>query len=237
MEFKAEKIQTHLLKPYAKNPRKNKRAIQAVAESITNNGFYNPIVIDQDNRICAGHTRWEAAKLLNIYAVPCHRATMTEAQFIRLNIEDNKTSELSTWDNEALTGVMKELDGLLESESLALAGFSDKDIDKAFGHKFTETSQAAPEPSDEADFGDVGKVKVETIPAPGQKPERRDEESKVKKLIFAFSTKQYKQVDSKLKAIMKENELDTTADALLLAMKSFKGLTKTIKKKKAVTIK
>lgn len=57
------------LKPYEKNPRKNKDAVKYVAESIKEFGFQVPVVIDKNNVIVAGHTRYKAAKQLCIMIV------------------------------------------------------------------------------------------------------------------------------------------------------------------------
>ena len=67
--------------PYEKNPRKNDDAVQYVANSIKEFGFRVPIVIDSDNTIVCGHTRWKASKLLNMETVPCVVADdLTEEQ-------------------------------------------------------------------------------------------------------------------------------------------------------------
>ena len=56
--------------PYINNPRKNDKAIDIVAESIQEFGFKNPIIVDKDNIIVAGHTRYEASKKLDLKEVP-----------------------------------------------------------------------------------------------------------------------------------------------------------------------
>lgn len=58
------------IKPYEKNPRKNDEAVKYVAESIREFGFKVPIVIDKNNVIVAGHTRYKAAKKLKLKEVP-----------------------------------------------------------------------------------------------------------------------------------------------------------------------
>ena len=60
------------IKPYEKNPRKNDEAVKYVAESIHEFGFKVPIVIDKNNVIVAGHTRYKAAKKLKLKEVPRH---------------------------------------------------------------------------------------------------------------------------------------------------------------------
>ena len=59
------------IKPYEKNPRKNDSAVEAVANSISQFGFKNPIVIDGNNVIICGHTRYKAAQKLGLDVVPC----------------------------------------------------------------------------------------------------------------------------------------------------------------------
>lgn len=59
------------IKPYENNPRKNDKAVEAVANSITEFGFKVPIVIDKDGTIVAGHTRYKAARKLGLKTIPC----------------------------------------------------------------------------------------------------------------------------------------------------------------------
>lgn len=59
------------LHPYENNPRQNDDAVDAVAASIKEFGFKVPIVVDKNNVIVAGHTRYKAAKKLNLKTVPC----------------------------------------------------------------------------------------------------------------------------------------------------------------------
>lgn len=96
-------IKTVDLKPYDKNPRKNDDAVKYVAESIKEFGFKVPIVVDENNVIVAGHTRWKAAKKLGIIEVPCIISDdMTDEQIKAFRLADNKVSEFSKWDNTLL---------------------------------------------------------------------------------------------------------------------------------------
>lgn len=98
--------------PYEKNPRKNDEAVKYVAESIKNFGFKVPIVIDKNNVIVAGHTRYKASKKLGLKVVPCIVADdLTEEQIKAYRLADNKVSELAEWDIELLD---EELDGILD---------------------------------------------------------------------------------------------------------------------------
>ena len=91
------------IKPYEKNARKNDDAVKYVTESIRQFGFKVPIVIDKDNVIVAGHTRYKASKKLGLEAVPCIVADdLTEEQIKAYRLADNKVSEVAEWDFDLL---------------------------------------------------------------------------------------------------------------------------------------
>ena len=90
--------------PYDKNPRLNDAAVDAVAESIRQFGFRQPIVVDEAGVIICGHTRWKASKQLGLDRVPVHVARDLSPDQIRAyRISDNKTHELAEWDMELLS--------------------------------------------------------------------------------------------------------------------------------------
>lgn len=98
------------LVPYANNPRKNKKAINGVAKSIKDFGFRVPIVIDKDNVIICGHTRYEACKKLGIHSVPCVMADDLDKEQVKaFRLADNNVAEFSTWDEDALAAEIEEL--------------------------------------------------------------------------------------------------------------------------------
>jgi ParB-like chromosome segregation protein Spo0J len=91
------------IKEYEKNPRKNDGAVDKVAASIKEFGFKNPIIIDKNGIIIAGHTRLKAAKKLGFDKVPTILADdLTEQQTKAFRIADNKVSEFADWDDELL---------------------------------------------------------------------------------------------------------------------------------------
>ena len=71
------------IKPYQKNPRKNDKAVTAVANSIREYGFQSPIIVDRDGVIIAGHTRYKAAKRLRLSTVPVIVAAGQRAAYRR----------------------------------------------------------------------------------------------------------------------------------------------------------
>lgn len=89
--------------PYAKNPRKNDKAVDAVAQSIEQFGFKVPCVVDRDNVLVTGHTRVKAAKKLGLKTVPCVVADdLTEEQVKAFRLADNKVGEIADWDWDLL---------------------------------------------------------------------------------------------------------------------------------------
>jgi len=140
------------IRPYDKNPRDNDAAVDAVAASIREFGFRQPIVVDADGVIVVGHTRWKAAQKLGLETVPVHVATdMTPAQIRAYRIADNKVAELATWDMELLPIELSELRGM--DVDLEMLGFSSEELEKMLGPTGTiglTDPDAVPEPPDEA---------------------------------------------------------------------------------------
>ncbi|RIK57258.1 MAG: chromosome partitioning protein ParB [Nitrospira sp.] len=101
------------IKPYENNPRLNDTAVDVVAESIKQFGFRQPIVVDGDNVIVVGHTRWKAAQKLGIDKVPVHVARdLTPEQAKAYRIADNKSAELASWNLDLLKIELADLTAL-----------------------------------------------------------------------------------------------------------------------------
>lgn len=114
------------LKPYPSNPRKNEHAVEPVANSIREFGFKQPIVIDKDNTIIAGHTRLLAAKELGLTEVPVIVADdLTPEQVKAYRLADNKTGELAGWDFEQLDIEL----GDIADIDMGQFGFVENDVD------------------------------------------------------------------------------------------------------------
>ena len=113
--------------PYARNPRRNEKAIATVAASIAEFGWRQPIVIDEAMVVLAGHTRLAAAQQLGLETAPVHIAKgLSEAQARAFRIMDNRSGENAEWDNDLL-GL--ELGDLLEADfDLDLTGFTDEEL-------------------------------------------------------------------------------------------------------------
>ena len=99
------------LKPYKRNPRRNDKAVEYVANSIRQFGFKVPIVIDENYEIVCGHTRWKAAKVIGLESVPCIMADdLNEDQIRAFRLADNKTAEMADWDFDLLEMEFNDID-------------------------------------------------------------------------------------------------------------------------------
>lgn len=115
------------IKPYENNPRLNDAAVDAVAASLREFGFRQPIVVDADGVIICGHTRYKAALKLGLEKVPVHVAKdLTPEQIRAYRIADNQTASLATWDYDLLP---IELAGLQQANyDLGLLGFDPDEL-------------------------------------------------------------------------------------------------------------
>jgi DNA modification methylase len=115
------------IRPYENNPRLNAAAVDAVAASIREFGFRQPLVVDEDGVIIVGHTRYKAALKLGIEMVPVHVAVgLSPAQAKAYRLADNQTAQLSGWDEDKLP---VELLGLQQAGfDLDLTGFSGDEL-------------------------------------------------------------------------------------------------------------
>lgn len=124
---------TDEIKPYKNNPRRNDDAVDPVANSIREFGFKVPIVIDKNNEIVAGHTRYKAAQLLDMQEVPCIIADdLNEEQVKAFRLADNKTAELAGWDFEILDCEIGELQRGINMEDFGFQISEDVDLDDFF---------------------------------------------------------------------------------------------------------
>ena len=121
------------LQPNSKNARTHsKKQIRRIAASIREFGFLNPVLVDDNNIVLAGHGRLEAARLEGMAHVPVIRFDhLSEAQKRAYVIADNKIAEQAGWDRETLAIELGELIDLLPVEGLdiSLTGFETPEID------------------------------------------------------------------------------------------------------------
>lgn len=120
------------IRPYERNPRKNAKAVDKVADSLKIYGWQQVIVVDTEHTIVAGHTRWLAAKKLKMKKVPVLVAkNLTPEQVKAYRIADNRLSEEAEWDSDLLC---QELASLKELDvDLSLTAFSEIELTKLLG--------------------------------------------------------------------------------------------------------
>lgn len=125
MKIKTVKIEEAI--PYVRNPRQNKAAIAKVSASLKEFGWQQPIVVDKDMVVIAGHTRLEAARTLGMDKVPVQVAEdLTDAQVKAYRIADNRVSQEAEWDLDLLRLELSDLDNL--DYDLLLTGFDDDEL-------------------------------------------------------------------------------------------------------------
>jgi hypothetical protein len=150
------------LTPRSSNPRTHsEKQLRQIADSIRTFGFTNPILVDQDNGIVAGHGRVEAAKRLKLESVPTIRLEdMTEAEIRAYVIADNRLAENAGWDRELLAIELQYLCELDLDFDVTITGFEMPEIDVLFGEL-----QAAGSDPDEHDPADEVPDVDESVPA------------------------------------------------------------------------
>jgi hypothetical protein len=145
------------IRPYDNNPRDNDDAVDAVAASIKEFGVRQPVVVDEQDVIIVGHTRYKTAIKLGMAEVPVHVARgLTPEQARAYRIADNQTATLSRWDEDKLPLELMELQKA--DFDLAMLGFPDDEL----------LWLLAPAPNDgEADPDEVPEPPDEPITQPG----------------------------------------------------------------------
>ena len=142
------------VKPYDKNPRVNDQAVDAVAKSIAEYGFRQPIVVDGEGIIIVGHTRWKAAQKLGLAEVPVHVAVDLPPEKVKAyRLADNKLAELAEWDMDLLPIELSELRGM--DVDLGMLGFAPDELEKLLGagihgNEGLTDPDAVPDPPDAA---------------------------------------------------------------------------------------
>jgi len=140
------------VKPYEGNPRVNDPAVDAVAASLREFGFRQPIVVDEAGVIIVGHTRWKAAKKLGLAKVPVHVAKdLSPEQAKAYRLADNQTNTLAEWDYELLPIELKDLQAA--DFDLDLLGFDTEALAQLLDGRVQEgltDPDEVPAPPDEA---------------------------------------------------------------------------------------
>ena len=144
IQMEIESIKIGDLIPYENNPRRNDEAVEGVKESIKQFGFRVPLVIDKNNVIVCGHTRYKASKELGLKKIPCIRADdLSDDQIKAFRIVDNKVSEVAEWDEEKLHLEIENIDLDLSVFGLELETIEPIDLsDGYYGDERERTNKA-----------------------------------------------------------------------------------------------
>ena len=130
------------IRPYENNPRFNDEAVDFVANSLRDFDWQQPIVVDKDGVIIAGHTRWKAAKQLGMKTVPVKIANnLSDEKVKEYRLVDNKVAEIAQWNDPAL---QEELDGI--DTDMSIYGFEDMEAELDID---SDADDFEPEPPEE----------------------------------------------------------------------------------------
>lgn len=131
-KLKTKVIKIDSLIEYENNPRRNDKAVGVVQESIRKFGYTNPIIVNKDYVILAGHTRLKALKNEGETKVECIVVDdLTEEQERAFRIADNRVADFAAWDGDLLEAEMRAID----VSDWELFGFKDRDIRKAVSER------------------------------------------------------------------------------------------------------
>lgn len=197
--MKIEQINTSELKQYQNNSRTHSdKQVQQIAQSIKEFGFTNPILVDDNNEIIAGHGRLMGALSLEMEKVPCIRLTgLTEKQKRAYVIADNKIAENSDWDFDILKSEVANLSE--EDYDLDILGFNEELIDSIL------------EPIEEEE--------QEEIKPKESKPTANDssneyESSSIRQIILIYGSEEYTKVIESLHDYSQKNDLGSNTEAV-----------------------
>jgi len=198
-----EYVELNQLTPYARNSRTHSaKQVKQLAGSIKEFGFTNPVLIDANNMIVAGHGRVLAAEHLQLKKVPCIRLhDLTETQIRAYVLADNKLAENAAWDEEML---------LIEIDELQAVDF---DID-IIGFDVPELSTARPD------------ADVLESPERARNPQElldSYENSTIRQITLIYDIEEYTEMMSALDQIKERNGLSNNTEAVTLAIRQMVG--------------
>ena len=148
-----EHVATATLIPYARNARTHsEQQVAQIAGSIQEFGFNNPVLIDAENGIIAGHGRVMAANLLKLETVPCIRLShLSDAQKRAFILADNRIALNSGWDTEMLANELSDLHA--DDLDLGLLGFDAEELGKLMAGEYGENNETEGDESTQASGG------------------------------------------------------------------------------------
>ena len=124
-QIKLEVMQLNQIPEYKNNPRRNDKAVNAVAKSVLKFGYVNPIIVDEEGVILAGHTRIKALREVGAADAEVIRVThLSDQEKKSFRIADNRTHDFSEFDGDLLEAEMREI----KAEDWEDFGFRNRDL-------------------------------------------------------------------------------------------------------------
>tara|TARA_Y100001972_G_scaffold81427_1_gene98895 strand:- start:15 stop:638 length:624 start_codon:yes stop_codon:yes gene_type:complete len=201
--MKIEEVDINTIKPYKNNPREIPiEAVEKVKQSIKEFGNNQPIVVDKDNVIVVGHTRWRALKNLGKTKAFIVKKDFNKSEAIAYRIMDNRSGENSKWDKSLLK---QEIDALKDTDfNLDMTGFTFDELDKIM-----ENNPIFKAPNDM-----IADINTDSIQAPN---------SSVKMMQLFFTTETEKKFREMVKELQEEyNKTNVTDTVFTIVEKEYK---------------
>jgi len=201
--MKIEEVDINTIKPYKNNPREIPiEAVEKVKQSIKEFGNNQPIVVDKDNVIVVGHTRWRALKNLGKTKAFIVKKDFNKSEAIAYRIMDNRSGENSKWDKSLLK---QEIDTLKDTDfNLDMTGFTFDELDKIM-----ENNPIFKAPNDM-----IADINTDSIQAPN---------SSVKMMQLFFTTETEKKFREMVKELQEEyNKTNVTDTVFTIVEKEYK---------------
>ena len=211
--MKIETVEITQVKPYPDNPRKiSDKAVDKVALSLKEFGWQQPIVVDKNNVIIAGHTRHRAAEKLGFREVPILRAVGLSDEKVRAyRFMDNRSHEESSWDWDK---AVKEISELLDGNKIdeALLGFDEGEFDY-IKLRFQEMETDKQISKDNEENGDESVKTQNTFTNPS------DENNKFVEFSLLLTEDDRKELYKILNEIKTNNNLKTFSEAIMFLVR------------------
>ena len=196
--MKIEEVDINTIKPYKNNPREIPiEAVEKVKQSIKEFGNNQPIVVDKDNVIVVGHTRWRALKNLGKTKAFIVKKDFNKSEAIAYRIMDNRSGENSKWDKSLLK---QEIDTLKDTDfNLDMTGFTFDELDKIM-----ENNPIFKAPNDM-----IADINTDSIQAPN---------SSVKMMQLFFTTETEKKFREMVKELQEEYNKTNVTDTVFTSV-------------------
>ena len=190
-----ENVDPNTLELHPENPRQGD--IAAIVTSIEQNGWYGTLIAQKKSRrVLAGNHRLQAALALDMKEVPVYWVDVDDTEAQRILLADNRVSDLATWDDSILVGL---LEGLANDGELLGSGYDGDDLDALL-------YDAA---LNDTDLGNL----LDDNPTPGEREDAINAAG-IRSIIMPFALEEYNDVVARLALARTELKVDSNAEVL-----------------------